>query len=114
MAPDLVNRLLNEMGTDPDQLPLMQHLLMRMWTWQSPQPGCATAPADTDADAFAFDGAGRALTLADYDAVGGLRHALSNHADEAFEKPDWVGEEVTHDVRYYNTSLCRHPFKDWA
>jgi len=37
-----------------------------------------------------------------------------DHADEAFEKPDWAGEEVTHDVRYYNTSLCRHPFKDWA
>jgi len=35
-------------------------------------------------------------------------------ADEAFDKPDWVGEEVTHDVRYYNTSLSRHPFKDWA
>ena len=35
------------------------------------------------------------------------------HPEEEFEKPDWVGEEVTHDVRYYNTSLCRHPFKDW-
>ena len=88
VAPDLVNRLLNEMGTDPDQLPLMQHLLMRMWTWQSPQPGCAAAPADTDADTFAFDGAGRTLTIADYDAVGGLRHALSNHADEAFARLD--------------------------
>jgi adenylate cyclase len=33
--------------------------------------------------------------------------------DEPFEKPDWVGEEVTHDVRYYNTSLSRHPYKDW-
>ena len=36
------------------------------------------------------------------------------HPDEDFEKPDWLGEEVTHDVRYYNTSLRRHPFKDWA
>ncbi len=35
------------------------------------------------------------------------------HPEEEFDKPDWVGEEVTHDVRYYNTSLCRHPFKDW-
>ena len=33
--------------------------------------------------------------------------------DEAFDIPDWVGEEVTHDVRYYNTSLSRHPYKDW-
>ena len=36
------------------------------------------------------------------------------HPDEEFEKPDWVGEEITHDVRYYNTSLSRHPFKAWA
>ncbi len=36
------------------------------------------------------------------------------HPDEKFEKPDWVGEEITHDVRYYNTSLSRHPFKAWA
>lgn len=33
--------------------------------------------------------------------------------EEVFELPDWLGEEVTHDVRYYNTSLSRHPFKDW-
>jgi adenylate cyclase len=34
--------------------------------------------------------------------------------DEVFAKPDWLGEEVTHDVRYYNTSLSRHPFNAWA
>lgn len=33
--------------------------------------------------------------------------------DQAFEKPDWVGEEVTLDRRYYNVSLVRHPFKEW-
>ena len=33
--------------------------------------------------------------------------------DEVFDKPDWLGEEVTHDVRYYNTSLSRLPYKDW-
>ena len=26
------------MGTDPDQLPVLQHLLMRMWTWQRAGP----------------------------------------------------------------------------
>lgn len=30
--PALVNRLLNEMSSDPNQLPLLQHCLMRMWT----------------------------------------------------------------------------------
>ncbi len=33
--------------------------------------------------------------------------------DQAFEKPDWVGEEVTHDARYFNASLIRRPFSRW-
>lgn len=33
--------------------------------------------------------------------------------DEAFEKPQWLGEEVTGDRRYYNSSLIANPFKDW-
>lgn len=33
--------------------------------------------------------------------------------DQPFDKPDWVGEEVTHDSRYFNASLLRHPYKDW-
>jgi CYTH domain-containing protein len=30
-----------------------------------------------------------------------------------FEKPDWVGEEVTTDIRYYNSHLSLHPFNTW-
>lgn len=33
--------------------------------------------------------------------------------DEAFECPPWLGEEVSHDPRYYNVCLVRHPYKDW-
>ncbi len=33
--------------------------------------------------------------------------------NEAFERPEWLGEEVSHDVRYYNVNLVRHPYKDW-
>ena len=33
--------------------------------------------------------------------------------DEKFEKPDWVGEEVTQDDRYYNMNLAIHPYKSW-
>lgn len=33
--------------------------------------------------------------------------------DEPFERPDWLGEEVSHDTRYYNVCLVRHPYKDW-
>ena len=33
--------------------------------------------------------------------------------DEAFERPSWLGEEVTGDKRYYNSYLARYPFKSW-
>lgn len=36
-----------------------------------------------------------------------------NSEDQTFQKPDWVGEEVTEDPRYYNVSLVRHPFAQW-
>lgn len=32
---------------------------------------------------------------------------------ESFQKPDWIGEEVTEDLRYYNNNLCKYPYKDW-
>jgi CYTH domain-containing protein len=33
--------------------------------------------------------------------------------DEAFVRPDWLGEEVTGDRRYYNSYLSARPFKTW-
>ncbi|MBR1705600.1 MAG: CYTH domain-containing protein [Bacteroidales bacterium] len=33
---------------------------------------------------------------------------------EAFERPAWLGEEVTGDKRYYNSYLSRCPFRTWA
>lgn len=33
--------------------------------------------------------------------------------DEYFVKPAWLGEEVTGDVKYYNASLVKHPYKQW-
>lgn len=35
------------------------------------------------------------------------------HEDEPFEKPDWLGVEVTGDVKYYNSQLCKNPFSAW-
>jgi adenylate cyclase len=32
---------------------------------------------------------------------------------ESFPKPSWIGEEVTHDLRYYNNSLCKNPYLNW-
>jgi CYTH domain-containing protein len=34
--------------------------------------------------------------------------------DQAFARPDWLGEEVTGEPRYYNVNLVEHPFKDWS
>lgn len=33
--------------------------------------------------------------------------------DEAFDVPDWAGEEVSDDPRFYNVSLAQNPFKRW-
>ena len=32
---------------------------------------------------------------------------------EAFEKPSWLGQEVTGDTKYYNSMLMKHPFTKW-
>ena len=34
--------------------------------------------------------------------------------DEQFEKPEWLDEEVTGDVRYYNSMLMKAPFNTWS
>jgi len=33
--------------------------------------------------------------------------------DESFEKPQFIGEEVTGDLRYYNSNLMKQPFTTW-
>ena len=37
-----------------------------------------------------------------------------NDEDEQFERPPWIGEEVSTDTRYYNVCLVKHPFKEWS
>lgn len=32
---------------------------------------------------------------------------------EVYVKPSWVGQEVTHDLRYYNNNLVIHPYSEW-
>ncbi len=67
ISPLLVQRLLNDVGDDPDQLPVLQHALMRMWdVW--------SAGSDH----------ARPIELGDFEATGGLASALSNHADEIY------------------------------
>jgi adenylate cyclase len=53
-------------------------------------------------DVFAGENAG--LVLAELELTS---------EDEPFELPDWAGEEVSSDARYYNLSLARNPFSRW-
>jgi adenylate cyclase len=36
-----------------------------------------------------------------------------NTEDQDFDKPDWVGEEVTENKKYYNAYLIKHPYSTW-
>lgn len=53
------------------------------------------------------------------DVFSGLNEGLIiaeielSHEDEVFEKPEWLGEEVTGDVKYYNAYLSNHPYNSW-
>ncbi len=35
------------------------------------------------------------------------------HEKDSFEIPDWLGKEVTGDIKYYNSHLSKFPFKNW-
>ncbi len=35
------------------------------------------------------------------------------HEDEVFEKPYWLGEEVTGNIKYYNSQLTKNPYTQW-
>lgn len=35
------------------------------------------------------------------------------HENEPFKKPNWLGKEVTGDIKYYNSLLSKHPYKTW-
>lgn len=36
-----------------------------------------------------------------------------NSENESFAKPDWLGKEVTGDIKYYNSQLSKRPFCQW-
>ncbi|MEC3906037.1 CYTH domain-containing protein [Tamlana sp. 2201CG12-4] len=37
-----------------------------------------------------------------------------NTEDETFKKPEWLGQEVTGEVKYYNALLSKHPYNTWG
>jgi hypothetical protein len=65
----LITRLLNDVGNDLDQLPILQHAMMRTWdAWEN--KNLPDTPIDID----------------DYEKIGGMKTALSLHAEEIFAK----------------------------
>ncbi|MES9968863.1 MAG: CYTH domain-containing protein [Candidatus Thiodiazotropha sp.] len=55
-------------------------------------------------DLDVFDGANRGLIVAEVELAS---------EEETFQMPEWAGEEVSSDSRYYNASLVTHPYCDW-
>jgi len=51
-----------------------------------------------------FEGENRGLVVAELELES---------EDERFELPDWAGDEVSDDTRYYNVNLIKHPFSQW-
>ncbi len=84
IAPRLVQRLLNDVSDDFDDLPVMQHALSRTWQHWARQADAGSAAAPP--------GGLRPLDLEDYLAVGGASAALARHADEARSSLGPLGE----------------------
>src|SRR5882672_9236623 len=72
IAPRLVQQLLNDLGDNPDQLPILQHALMRTWSYW-------TRYKDYEDEL---------LDLKHYEAIGTMSEALSMHANEAYDELD--------------------------
>ncbi len=69
ISPRLSQQLLNEVGNDPDQLPILQHVLMRTWeVWEKEEK------------------TGLPLDISHYNSAGGMKNGLSNHAEEAYSE----------------------------
>ena len=70
ITPRLVQQLLNDLGDNPDQLPILQHALMRTWSYWSSYRDYEDEQVD----------------LKHYEAIGTMSEALSMHANEAFDE----------------------------
>jgi len=75
--PNLVETLLSHIGSRTDQLPVLQHAMMRTWDyWKE------------------LDEPDRPLSVSDYESVGTMSDAMSRHANEAYEELDQRGKEI--------------------
>ncbi len=75
--PKLVEILLNDIGDRTDQLPVLQHAMMRTWNhWRE------------------LDDTENPIGKSDYDSVGTMSDAMSLHANEAYEELSLRGKEI--------------------
>ncbi|MCE2732906.1 MAG: High-affnity carbon uptake protein Hat/HatR [Cyclobacteriaceae bacterium] len=72
ISPRLTQQLLNDLGDNPDQLPILQHALMRTWSYWAKYR----------------DYEDELLDLKHYEAIGTMAEALSMHANEAYDELD--------------------------
>ena len=56
------------------------------------------------ADSIPYHGSNEGLIVAEIEIPS---------EDTSFEKPDWLGEEVSSDPRYFNSNLVSHPYTTW-
>ncbi|PLX10277.1 MAG: hypothetical protein C0594_05145, partial [Marinilabiliales bacterium] len=83
ISPRLLHQLLNDVGDNPDQLPILQHALMRTWEyWARHRKG------------------DESLDVTHYEAIGRMEKALSEHANEAYDE-----------LKQEEKDICEHLFK---
>jgi hypothetical protein len=77
MDPQLYQEILNSISEGSDQLPVLQHVMMRTWEfWKK------------------YNEPGTSLRLRDYEAAGKMENALSMHANEAYESLSEEGKRI--------------------
>ncbi len=81
ISPRLIQQLLNDVGDNQDQLPILQHSLMRTWDYWSKQK-------DKD----------EPMDIRHYDAIGRMEKALSEHANEAFDELSEREKEICESI----------------
>jgi hypothetical protein len=75
--PNLVATVLDDISDLADPLAVLQHLMMRIYSYW-----------------YSLGDTGRAVDLSDYIAVGTISNAISKHADEVYEELDKEGKEI--------------------
>ncbi len=90
LNPALVSRLLNDVGQYEDELPLLQHALMRIWDHELQE-----------------DKSGE-LDMRDYEYIGGMQEALAKHADEALAGMDKRQFSIAKEIFQSLTTIDEH------